>query len=133
MKKLFMFLIQSISILSVLLPGCTCKNQQTESSVPTYLYKITSPELWQQSEQSQKLLLTDQDKDFIHLSRDDQLERIIEKFWRSQDEAYVVLKLDATTLPGTLKFETNRPGGDNYYHLYDGSIPLSSVAAVLDR
>jgi len=133
MKKLFMALMQSLSIsLMLLLPGCTCESQQTGPSVPTYLYKITSPELWQQSQQSQELLLTAQDKDFIHLSRDDQLERIIEKFWKSHGKAYVVLKLDATRLPGILKFESNRPGGDNYYHLYNDSIPLSSVVEVID-
>lgn len=133
MKKLSMSLIPSLSLSLMLLAGCTCESQQGGPPVPTYLYKITSPELWQQSQQGQELLLTDQDKDFIHLSRDDQLERIIEKFWRSQDKTHVVLKLDATRLPGTLKFESNQPGGNNYYHLYDGSIPLSSVVAVIDR
>ncbi len=116
-------------LLSILLVNCA-KGQAIEHSVPIYLYKIVSPEFWQQSQEAQTLLLTDQDRDFIHLSRDDQLERIIEKFWNLQGKPYIVLKLDVAALPGTLKFEANRPGGDKCYHLYNGRVPLEAVVEV---
>jgi uncharacterized protein (DUF952 family) len=70
--------------------------------------------------------LTDADQDFIHLAREDQLDRITKKYW-DKDPEYVLLKIDTKKLPGKLVFEAN-PGGENkYYHLYDGSIPLKAV------
>jgi uncharacterized protein (DUF952 family) len=70
--------------------------------------------------------LTEADQDFIHLAREDQLNRIVGKYWDEVPE-YVVLKIDTKKLPGKLVLEAN-PGGENkYYHLYDGSIPLKAV------
>lgn len=98
---------------------------------PSCLYKITSPALWQQSQQQDRLIITEQDNDFIHLAREDQLEAIIEKFWRSQQQAYTILKLDTSKLQGELIFEANRPNGNKYYHLYHGYIPLSAIIEVI--
>jgi uncharacterized protein (DUF952 family) len=70
--------------------------------------------------------LNEADQDFIHLAREDQLDRIVGKYWDKNPE-YVVLKIDTKKLPGKVVFEAN-PGGENkYYHLYDGSIPLKAV------
>jgi len=70
--------------------------------------------------------LPSMDADFIHLSTEDQLERIIKKFWVDVSE-YVVLKIETEKLPGKLVLETNPGGTNQYYHLYDGSIPLSAI------
>lgn len=107
-----------------------CKGEPVDSIAPHYLYKVTSPELWEKSQGSDVLLLTDHDEEFIHLSREDQLERIVEKFWKSHSKPYVVLKLETKLLPGDLRFEANQPGGNKYYHLYAGKIPLSAVVEV---
>lgn len=93
---------------------------------PQYLYKVLSVEDWQKSQGMRSIKLTAADQDFIHLAREDQLDRIVGKYWDKVPE-YVVLKIDAAKLPGKLVFEAN-PGGENkYYHLYDGSIPLKAV------
>lgn len=93
---------------------------------PQYLYKVLSVEDWQKSQDMESVKLTDADQDFIHLSREDQLDRIVGKYWDKVPE-YVLLKIDTKKLPGKLVFEVN-PGGENkYYHLYDGSIPLQAV------
>lgn len=101
------------------------KNQENKMT-PQYLYKVLSVEDWQKSQDMESVKLTDADQDFIHLSREDQLDRIVGKYWDKVPE-YVLLKIDTKKLPGKLVFEVN-PGGENkYYHLYDGSIPLQAV------
>lgn len=93
---------------------------------PHYLYKILSIDDWKKSQDMESVKLTDADDDFIHLAKEDQLDRIVRKYWDKVPE-YVVLKIDITKLAGKLIFEAN-PGGENkYYHLYDGSIPLKAV------
>ena len=94
--------------------------------IPQYLYKVVSVEDWKKSQNLESVKLTDADQDFIHLAREDQLDRIVGKYWDKVPE-YVVLKIDTTKLLGKLVFEAN-PGGENkYYHLYGGSIPLQAV------
>src|SRR5262245_38716782 len=91
-----------------------------------HLYKVLSVEGWQKSQGMEVVKLTNADQDFIHLAREDQLDKIVGKYWDKVPE-YVVLKIDTTKLPGKLVFEAN-PGGENkYYHLYGGSIPLKAV------
>ena len=100
-------------------------NFQNEMT-PQYLYKVISVEDWTKSQGKESVKLTDADQDFIHLAREDQLGRIVGKYWDKVPE-YVVLKIDTKKLPGKLVFEAN-PGGENkYYHLYEGSIPLKAV------
>jgi uncharacterized protein (DUF952 family) len=101
------------------------KNQ--ENSSPEYLYKIVTPEQWQQSQTSREVVKGSIDTNFIHLSTQEQLSGRIQKFWKNQN--YIVLKLDRKKLKGHLVLEAN-PGGTNlYYHLYDGKIPLDAVAS----
>lgn len=70
--------------------------------------------------------LSSMDADFIHFSTEDQLDRIIGKYWADIPE-YVVLKIETAKLPGELVFEANPGGTSKYYHLYNGSIPRSSI------
>lgn len=91
------------------------------------VYKLLSKELWQQSSQEQFVPKGPQDKDFIHLCEKHQIERIVAKYF---SEAVVALKLDRKKLPGRLVKEQNRPGGDEYYHLYDSMIPVNCIKAI---
>lgn len=101
------------------------RNLENEMN-PQYLYKVISIEDWKDSQEMESVKLTNADQDFIHLATEDQLGRIVEKYWDKVPE-YVVLKINTTKLPGKLVFEAN-PGGENkYYHLYGGSIPLKAV------
>lgn len=103
-------------------------NEQQESKItPHYLYKIISIENWKKSQGQASFILTTEDDDFIHFAREDQLQRIIDKYWADAPE-YVVLKIETKQLPGKLKFEANPGGTNKYYHLYHGSIPIDSVA-----
>ena len=93
------------------------------------LYKVVSVKNWEQSQSQDRLLLSSMDKEFVHLSTKDQLDRIIEKFWKNES-AFFVLTLDANKLQGRLVFEANPGGSNKYYHLYDGFIPMSAIISV---
>ncbi len=96
-----------------------------DNKAPT-LYKIISIEKWKESDGKDYIVLDDMDKEFIHFSTDEQLPRILEKFWKNKD--YMVLKIDPRKLPGRLEFETNPGGsGQKYYHLYEGSLPKDAI------
>jgi len=96
---------------------------------PKYLYKILSLENWTKSQSAQFVVLSQDDTAFIHLATEEQLKGIADKYW-SHAPDYVILKIEATKLPGELVFEANKPGGNKYYHLYKGSIPLESVTNI---
>lgn len=90
-----------------------------------YLYKIVSPKQWENSQEQKKVELTSFDDAFIHFAQEDQVNGVIQKFWFNKP--HIVLKIDSEKLVGTLVLERNKPEGEQYYHLYNGSIPLSSV------
>lgn len=92
---------------------------------PKYLYKVLSPENWEKSRKSECLILSDDDKEFIHLSTAEQLDRIISKYWAGKD--HVVLEITTDQLKGHLVLEANPGGTNQYYHLYNGSIPLTAA------
>lgn len=97
-----------------------------KEKTPQYLYKILSIDDWKKSQGMEFVKLTDADQEFIHLARQDQLDRIAEKYWNKSNE-YIVLKINTSKLPGNLVFESNLGGESKYYHLYNGSIPLNAV------
>lgn len=127
LKILTMFLMCLFGTLSLHADQQLSSQQNLENKMnPQYLYKVLSVEDWKTSQSMDVVKLTDADQDFIHLAREDQLDRIMRKYWDKVPE-YVVLKIDTKKLPGKLVFEAN-PGGENkYYHLYGGSIPLKAV------
>ncbi|MCP5508290.1 MAG: DUF952 domain-containing protein [Chlamydiales bacterium] len=102
--------------------------QKNESEVtietPKYLYKILTRENWEKS--CTVVSLSKADTDFIHLATEEQLARIISKFWSGASE-YVILKLETERLPGELVHESNPGGKNKYYHLYQGTIPLGAI------
>lgn len=102
--------------------------QMIQHSTPEYLYKILSPEQWQESLLHNEIALSSMDKDFIHLTKEEQVVQVAQKFWENMD--YIVLKLASRRLMGRLVYETNPGGSTHYYHLYEGNIPLDAVADV---
>lgn len=94
--------------------------------IPKYLYKILTVQDWKESQGRESVKLSRSDHDFIHLSKEDQLDRIIEKYWKDIPE-FIVLKINTDNLPGRLIYEANPGGSNRYYHLYNGSIPLNAV------
>jgi len=99
---------------------------------PQFLYKVLSSEDWKASQDKEVLQLPSADDAFIHLSKEDQLDRLIQKYWSNVSEFYV-LKIDTSQLPGDLVFEVNPGGTAKYYHLYNGSIPLDAVVETIER
>jgi uncharacterized protein (DUF952 family) len=94
---------------------------------PHYLYKILSKSDWQQSQGKPFLKLSSMDDAFIHLATKEQLPAILKKLWPN-DLDRVILKLDVSKLPGRLVKERNPGGTTEYYHLYDGALPLDAVS-----
>jgi uncharacterized protein (DUF952 family) len=102
------------------------EQNSVKEMTPEYLYKIISVEDWKKSQGMDSVKLSSGDHDFIHLSKEDQLDRIIEKYWTDTPE-FIVLKIYTDKLPGKLVYEANPGGSNKYYHLYNGSIPLNAV------
>lgn len=93
---------------------------------PQYLYKILSLKNWQATQNTKTVQLPAEDAAFIHFSTEDQLEKIIEKYWADAPQ-FAILKIDMGKLEGNLAFESNPGGVTKYYHLYDGFIPVNSI------
>ncbi len=93
---------------------------------PQYLYKIVSVENWGSSQDKKTVVLSTEDDAFIHLATEDQVDRIIAKYWPDA-KPVVVLKLDSSKLEGKLIYEANIGGTTKYYHLYQGFIPMNSI------
>lgn len=101
------------------------KVQMTKETTPKYLYKVISVEDWQDSQQKNHVVNSTLDHPFIHLATENQLPHIKQKFWKGK--RYFILKLDPQKMQGHLVFETNPGGTIQYYHLYEGIIPLDAV------
>ena len=96
-------------------------------SWPNFLYKILSIENWEESQKGHRLKVDLSEDAFIHLSMEDQLGRIASKYWKDIDR-YVILTINPEYLVGRLVFEANPGGSVKYYHLYNGFIPIESIA-----
>lgn len=101
------------------------ESMESPEATPEYLYKVVSPEDWQESQNKKTVVLTPMDSEFIHLSKEDQINHVVNKFWVNKQP--VILKLQTKKLIGRLVYETNPGGTTRYYHLYEGSIPLDAV------
>lgn len=132
MKSLF-FVIISFALMTACDKQQRSKNSsyqkqsisiQMSEKQPTYLYKVLSMDDWGNT--CKTIHLSSMDSDFIHFSTEEQLDKIIEKYWADVSE-YVVLKVETAKLPGNLVLEANPGGTNKYYHLYNGAIPLTSI------
>ncbi|MES2122652.1 MAG: DUF952 domain-containing protein [Chlamydiota bacterium] len=97
-----------------------------QDAKPHYLYKIISQDNWEKSQTENTLVLSKDDQLFIHFSTEDQVERILVKYWSDVPEC-TILKVATDRLPGNLVYEANPGGTSKYYHLYEGEIPLKAV------
>lgn len=97
-----------------------------EEKTPQYLYKVLSAADWHASQNVSSISLSPADRECIHFSREDQLDRILTKYWADAPE-FVILKINVAKLPGKLVFEANPGGTSKYYHLYNGSIPKDAI------
>lgn len=93
---------------------------------PQYLYKVLSLRNWQRTQNEKTVQLSAEDNAFIHFSTEDQLQRIIGKYWADAPQ-FVILKIDRSKIEGELILEANAGGNNKYYHLYNGFIPFSSI------
>lgn len=91
-----------------------------------YLYKILPLKDWAVSEKVGYLQPQSQDDKFIHLAEKQQIDRIVAKYWSNEAEI-LIAKIDPSRVTGKLVKETNPGGTNQYYHLYDGKIPLAAV------
>lgn len=101
---------------------------QQENPSPEYLYRIVSPEQWQESLLQNQVVNSSIDDNFIHLATEEQLTHIAQKYWNNKD--HIILKLASKKLPGRLIYETNPGGTTLYYHLYEANVPLDAVVDV---
>lgn len=104
-------------------------NMESKIEKPTFLFKILTLESWEKSEREKILFLLPEDNQFIHLAKEEQLEKIIDKFF-SDVKKIVVLKIDVSKMQGNLVFEINPGGSTKYYHLYDGLIPFDAIVEI---
>jgi peptide deformylase len=93
---------------------------------PKYLYKILSDRNWKATQARNALMLSADDDAFIHFSKEDQLDRIVNKYWADVGP-YVILTINTELLQGDLVYEANPGGSAQYYHLYNGFIPFSAI------
>lgn len=130
-KPIYFFMLLSLFIA----PFSSCfsdeppvkkESMESKTEPPAYLYKILSYRHWQATENRKTVVLPAEDNDFIHLSTEEQLNKIIAKYW-SDVPQFVVLKIRTSELEGELKYEVNPGGSTKYYHLYQGFIPLSAI------
>jgi len=123
----FTFLLCLVFLSSYAKENSLYKDQMEPISTPQFLYKIMSLRYWHASQSRNNVTLSAEDDAFIHFSTEDQLEKTIAKFW-SQIPQYVILKIETGKLAGKWAFETNPGGTTQYYHLYNGFIPMKSIA-----
>lgn len=127
MKKYWLILLFSLFQVTAA-PGLERNTMDTQDT-PKHLYKILSSRHWQGSQVRKALILSADDTAFIHFSKEDQLERIISKYWGDVPH-FVVLKINAELLQGDLVYEANPGGSAKYYHLYNGFIPFEAIDEV---
>jgi len=106
--------------------NCLHAESPIEEAPPHYLFKILSTKDWKESQGQPCLKLSSYDIKFIHLCTETQIDRIVEKFYGNEEQV-IVIKVETPKLSGKLIKEKNPGGFTEYYHLYEGSIPMSSV------
>lgn len=122
--------MKNFCIFFAFLSLCLHANENVNMETPPkYLYKILSYTNWQATQSQRVVQCPAEDAAFIHFSREDQLDRILTKYWSDQP-SYAILKIVPEKMQGRLVFETNPGGTAKYYHLYEGSIPFNAIAEV---
>lgn len=98
---------------------------------PDTLYKVVTKEQFLHSQGKEFLELGEADREFIHFSTEEQYPRIMQKFSEREPTApYVLLEIKTKELMGDMRFEPNPGKSEKYFHLYNGSIPMSSLSLI---
>lgn len=102
------------------------------------IYKIVIPEAFDPSHIDNCVTLStlDVDSKFIHAAMGEQVDHILEKFFKDAS-AVLLLELDPTALKNsniTLKKEQNKADGEYFPHLYATTlkIPLATVKTIIE-
>jgi uncharacterized protein (DUF952 family) len=95
------------------------------------LYKVILKDLWKDSQGQAFLDLPTFDRPYVHLATEEQVKKVIQKFFKDKSEI-LALKIDTNFLRGRLIKEINPGGTTEYYHYYDGDIPLRSIVEVIE-
>lgn len=112
------------------------KIQQRSLLKKSALYKIVRRSDFDKTNEKDCIKLSKLDKEsgFIHASYGNQVKRIMEKFFK-EDNELLVLELDIEQLKknGTIvKPEANKPGGTVFPHLYGTQkIPVAAIKKVI--
>ena len=92
------------------------------------IYKVLTHKEWASFQSEGIFIGSDMDKKdgFIHAAFKTQYSNIIKKFFK-EIESLILVEINVDLLEeGCLKIESNKPGGDEYPHLY-GEIPFESI------
>lgn len=97
------------------------------SGVPDgHLYKVTTEDLWRQSQGKSHVVLADADSESIQLADENDLPSLITSLFPNEDRV-IVLKLDPAMLVGKIVRK------EESYHLFNGSIPQIAIVRVESR
>ena len=93
------------------------------------IFKLLSKADWEESQALGYVKLGANDIQFIHMCEQEQIADIMPKI---QSDQVMVVQLDPSKLLGRLVKEANKPGGTEFWHLYDTEsaakkIPLDAV------
>jgi uncharacterized protein (DUF952 family) len=100
-----------------------------------HFYKIVKPENFRPENSFDCISLTDLDQKsgFIHLSKHDQVDSVLQKFFMGAPEV-LIFALDPAVLHAngsTIVEEQNKQGGSFYPHVYGKQeIPLTAVCGI---
>lgn len=119
MKKLLFFVVAGLSFFEGLAMA------PTQQIAPEVLYKILSLENWKSSSGQDRLLTPPSDNSFIHFSTEKQYQKVIDEKFKNTH--YAVLTVEVAKLVGELKLEPNNARTEQFYHLYDGHIPMKAI------
>lgn len=109
------------------LKGEMMESQTVEN--PKYLYKILSYRHWQVTQNRKTVELSSEDDPFIHFAKEDQLDKIIAKYW-SDAPQFAILKIDTDKLEGELVYEANPGGRQNITTFTRDSSPLIQLSSL---
>lgn len=95
-----------------------------------HIYKILTGQEWDKFQEEKTFYGSPLDITcgFIHCAKKSQYPTIKDKFFKDQSPL-ILLQIDVKKLSeGSLKIEANRPGGDEYPHLYS-PLSLDAIAS----
>ena len=94
------------------------------------IYKILTIQDWETHQTNPSWLGTEFDEEtgFIHFATQNQIQGVIKKFFQTEDQV-AVIAFEEDLFGTDLVFESNRPGGDIYPHVYT-SINMKNHSSV---